>query len=239
MEKENLTKVIATHTQFSRRKAEELIRLGRVKIDNRPATLGEKIGEEEKIEIDNVEIKRNNKKLYIKMNKPVGYTCTNKDFLGEKNIFSLIKLDQKLSSIGRLDKNSSGLILLTNDGDLNFKLSHPKFEHQKIYLVEIKEKHMMKSGGFVNKIKESFLRGLDIGEKTLAKAKKVETINNTTIFKITLSEGKKRQIREMFRYFDLQVESLQRIEFAGIRLGDLKEGEWKHLEDAEIKTILK
>jgi pseudouridine synthase len=237
MEKQNLTKEIALHTSFSRRKAEELIRSGMVKVDGRLANLGEKVGKTEEIKIDNIKIERDNtKKVYIKFNKPTGYTCTNKMFKGEKNIFSIIKTDYNLFSIGRLDKESSGLLLLTNDGDLNFKLSHPRFEHKKTYLVEIEEKKLMNNKDFIKKIKNSFLEGVDIGEKTLAKAKKVETENNN-LFRIVLSEGKKRQIREMLKHFDLKVKSLKRVEFSGIKIGNLKEGEWEYLNDDEIKSL--
>lgn len=235
MNKENLTKVIAENSSYSRRKAEELIRLGLVLVNNQIAQLGEKVSEKDEIKINEQKIIRN-QKIYIKLNKPVGYVCTNRSFKGEENIFSLINIREKVVSIGRLDKDSSGLLILTNDGDLNYKLSHPKFEHQKVYLVKIKNNHLLKNNIFLNELKSDFIRGIDIEEKTLAKAKKLEIISEQT-FKIILSEGKKRQIRRMFGFFGLRVESLKRIEFANIKLGDLAEGQWKNLSKEEINIL--
>ncbi|MCK9438933.1 MAG: pseudouridine synthase [Patescibacteria group bacterium] len=237
MNKENLTKVIAENSNYSRRKAEELIKLKMVSVNEQVAQLGEKVFGEDKIKINGQKLVRN-QKIYIKLNKPVGYVCTNRSFKGEKNIFSLINIKEKIVSIGRLDKDSSGLLILTNDGDLNYKLSHPKFEHQKVYLVKIKNDNLLKNNCFLKKIKNEFMKGVDIEEKTLAKAKKLEIINEQN-FKIILSEGKKRQIRRMFGFFGLKVESLKRIEFAGIKLDDLTEGEWKNLNKEEINILKK
>lgn len=237
MNKENLTKVIAENSNYSRRKAEELIKLKMVSVNEQVAQLGEKVFGEDEIKINGQKLVRN-QKIYIKLNKPVGYVCTNRSFKGEKNIFSLINIKEKIVSIGRLDKDSSGLLILTNDGDLNYKLSHPKFEHQKVYLVKIKNDNLLKNNCFLKKIKNEFMKGVDIEEKTLAKAKKLEIINEQN-FKIILSEGKKRQIRRMFGFFSLKVESLKRIEFAGIKLDDLTEGEWKNLNKEEINILKK
>jgi pseudouridine synthase len=237
MNKENLTKVIAENSNYSRRKAEELIKLKMVSVNEQVAQLGEKVFGEDEIKINGQKLVRN-QKIYIKLNKPVGYVCTNRSFKGEKNIFSLINIKEKIVSIGRLDKDSSGLLILTNDGDLNYKLSHPKFEHQKVYLVKIKNDNLLKNNCFLKKIKNEFMKGVDIEEKTLAKAKKLEIINEQN-FKIILSEGKKRQIRRMFGFFGLKVESLKRIEFAGIKLDDLTEGEWKNLNKEEINILKK
>lgn len=235
MNNENLTKIIAENSSYSRRKAEELIRLGLVLVNNQIAQLGERVSKEDEIKINGQKIIRN-QKIYIKLNKPVGYVCTNRSFKGEENIFSLINIKEKIVSIGRLDRDSSGLLILTNDGDLNYKLSHPKFEHQKIYLVKIKNNHLLKNNIFLNELKSDFIRGIDIEEKTLAKAKKLEIINEQT-FKVILSEGKKRQIRRMFGFFGLRVESLKRIEFANIKLGDLAEGQWESLSKEEISIL--
>lgn len=237
MNKENLTKVIAENSIYSRRKAEELIRSKRVLVNDKMAQLGEKVFIDDEIKVNGQKVIRN-KKIYIKLNKPAGYVCTNKNFKGEKNIFSLINIKEKVSSIGRLDKDSSGLLILTNDGDLNYKLSHPKFEHNKTYLVVIKDDEQLKNKNFLNKLKGDFVKGINIEEKTLAKARKIEIVNERS-FKIILSEGKKRQIRRMFDFFDLKVDSLKRIEFAGIKLDGLKEGQWKNLSKEEVEVLKK
>lgn len=237
MNKENLTKVIAENSIYSRRKAEELIRSKRVLVNDKMAQLGEKVFIDDEIKVNGQKVIRN-KKIYIKLNKPAGYVCTNKNFKGEKNIFSLINIKEKVSSIGRLDKDSSGLLILTNDGDLNYKLSHPKFEHNKTYLVVIKDDEQLKNKNFLNKLKGDFVKGINIEEKTLAKARKIEIVNERS-FKIILSEGKKRQIRRMFDFFDLKVESLKRTEFTGIKLDGLKEGQWKNLSKEEVEVLKK
>ena len=237
MEKINLTKLIAQRSHHSRRKAEALIREGLVKVDGVLAKLGDKFNDNCKIEINNKKIETKlDKKIYLKINKPTGYICTNKNFLREKNIFSLIPLTEKLFSVGRLDKDSCGLIILTNDGDLNYQLTHPKFEHQKTYLVKLNSNKKLEDSIFIREIIKYFKGGINIEEKTLAKAKNVEYLGNNN-FKIILTEGKKRQIRKMFAFFDLSVKELKRIDFAKIKLEDLKTGEWKFLSPKEINLL--
>lgn len=239
MEKINLTKLIAQRSHHSRRKAEALIREGLVKVDGVLAKLGDKFNDNCKIEINNKKIEtKEDKKIYLKINKPIGYTCTNKTFFGEKNIFSLIPLVEKLFSVGRLDKDSCGLIILTNDGDLNYQLTHPKFEHQKTYLIKLYYDKKLEDSNFIREIIKYFKNGIDIEEKTLARAKNIEYLGNNN-FKIILTEGKKRQIRKMFAFFDLNIRELKRIDFAGIKLDDLKTGEWKYLNSEEIKLLKK
>ncbi len=236
MEKINLTKLIAENSPYSRRQAEKLIREGVVKIDNRPAKLGEKANDISTIKINGKKLIGTDKKIYIKLNKPSGYVCTNRFFKGEKNIFSLINLPERLFSLGRLDKDSCGLIILTNDGNLTYKLTHPKFEHDKVYVVKLKNDSRLKENDFIKRITGSFKKGLNIGEKTLAKAQAINQIGENE-FEIILSEGKKRQIREMFRVFGLEVSFLKRISFAGIKLGNLKEGQWVNLTKEEIEIL--
>ena len=235
MIKINLTKLIADNSNYSRRQAEKLIRDEKVKINDRPATLGEKVSLDTEVFIDNKKIKKTNEKIYIKLNKPCGYVCTNKVFKNEKNIFSLVKdkTTQRLFSLGRLDKNSCGLIILTNDGNLTYQLTHPKFEHKKIYIVKLKNDIRLKDTSFINKLTNEFKKGIDINEKTPAKMKEIKQIEENE-FEITLTEGKKRQIREMFKYLELEVDFLKRINFAGINLGNLKEGQWIDLNEKEI-----
>lgn len=245
MEKINLTKLIAESSPYSRRQAEQLIRDGLVFVNGKRAELGEKHDNNISIEIEGkvIQHKQGEKKIYIKLNKPAGYVCTNRSFKGERNIFSLLKNApqiETLFSIGRLDKDSCGLLLITNDGDTNYRLSHPKFEHQKVYLVEVasagvfQDKFFLES--FLEKMMKSFRSGVDIEQETLAKAKRIEYLGDRK-FKIILTEGKKRQIREMFKYFKLRVVKLKRIQFAGIELNNLKESEWKYLSPEEEKML--
>ena len=238
MEKINLNKFIADNSSYSRRQTEDLIRKGLVKINGKTAELGQKIKSQDEVEVNGEKIRTDVKKVYIKLNKPVGYVCSNRIFKEEKNIFSLVDIDEKLFSIGRLDKDSCGLIILTNDGDLTYKLTHPKFEHQKTYLVILKKDFRLKNNNFPRELEDKFRKGVDIGEKTLAKVKEIVFLSENDI-KIVLAEGKKRQIREMFKIFNLRIERLQRINFAGVGLGALKEGEWEYLSQDEVRKLNK
>lgn len=237
MEKINLTKLIAERSHHSRRQAETLIREGLVKVNGVKASLGDKVENDCDLKINNkrIEIKQD-KKIYLKLNKPIEYTCTNKSFPGERNIFSLIPLEEKLFSVGRLDKDSCGLIILTNDGDLNYQLTHPKFEHQKTYLIKLYFDRRLEDLAFIREILRYFKNGIDIEERTLARAKNIEYLG-TNDFKIILTEGKKRQLRRMFAFFSLNIKELKRIDFAGIKLDNLKDGEWKFLTPGEIKLL--
>ncbi|MDD3711393.1 MAG: pseudouridine synthase [Patescibacteria group bacterium] len=238
MEKINLTKFIADNSNYSRRQAEVLIKKGFVIIDGKTAKLGEKANNRNEVSINGEKIKTETNKIYIKLNKPSGYVCSNKSFANELNIFSLVKIKERLFSIGRLDKDSCGLIILTNDGDLTYNLTHPKFEHQKTYLITLKKDFRLKNNNFIRDLENKFQKGIDIGEKTLAKVKEIIFLSENDI-KIILAEGKKRQIREMFKIFDLRIERLQRVNFAGVGLGSLKEGEWEYLSKDEINKLKK
>lgn len=228
-----LQKIIAQSGYASRRKAEQLIRDGSVKVNGQLAVVGDQADPDlDRITVHNQTIAAPAKKIYIKLNKPAGYTCTNRQFEGEKNIFELIPVQERLFAVGRLDKDSRGLVLITNDGDLDQYLSHPKFEHDKIYEAQV-------NGYFKNisSIRNKFLSGIDIEEGDgIAKAKNIEYLQNN-LFIITLNEGKKRQIRRMFQALNLEVSDLKRTEIAGLTLGDLKEGQWAYLNPEEIKKL--
>ncbi len=234
-----LQKIIALSGQASRREAEKMIKAGRVKINGRQACLGDRA--EEGIDIITINGKPLPKKqefIYLKLNKPIGYTCTNRVFAGEKNIFSLIPLRERLFSIGRLDKNSQGLIILTNDGALAHQLSHPRFQQEKIYEVKVSTADGQElTPKKIQEIQKFLLAGADIGEGDgLAKVKKIKYLQNNR-FVITLSEGKKRQIRRLLALKKLTVVDLKRINFAGIDLGSLNLGAWQYLSNEELKKL--
>ncbi|MFA5155138.1 MAG: pseudouridine synthase [Patescibacteria group bacterium] len=228
-----LQKIIAQSGYTSRRKAEALVRNGRVKVDGRVATIGETADPEQAtITINGKLLNAPARRIYIKLNKPTGYTCTNREFVGEKNIFQLAKVQERLFAVGRLDKDSRGLVLLTNDGALAQRLSHPRFQHDKVYEARVKEK-LARPEAVAAKLKQ----GVDIGEGDgVVKAKNVQYLQNN-LFIITLNEGKKRQIRRMFQVLGLVVVDLKRIKLAGLELGNLKEGAWANLTPAEIKKL--
>ncbi|MFP4514660.1 MAG: pseudouridine synthase [Parcubacteria group bacterium] len=238
MSKEPITKIIANSGYCSRRKAESLVRSGLVFINRKQAELGDRADKNDEIKINDKVIKTEFKLKYYLLNKPQGYTCTNRKFKGEKNIFSLLERDKninndKLNIVGRLDKDSQGLVLLTNDGNLTHKLTHPSFQHKKVYEVET-EKYLIP----FPQIQDKFRKGIDIKEKTLAKALDVKKVDKQK-FLITLSQGQNRQIRKMFAYFNIKVKKIKRIKLGPINLDLLKEGEFRKLREEEIKELKK
>ena len=220
-----LQKYIAEAGLCSRRQAEELIRTKKVLVNNKTAELGMRVDGNDQVKVYDEVLQKKEKKIYIALNKPLDYTCTNREFKNEKNIFELIDIKEKLFTVGRLDKNSHGLILLTNDGDWAQKLSHPRYEHKKIYIVKIQKPEMSEKNILIN-----FKRGVDIGEGDgVVKAKDIKVVADNE-FEITLTQGKKRQLRRMFGALNCRVKDLKRTEFADFRLGDLKEGNWENIK---------
>lgn len=230
---EVLQKYLASTSDLSRRQAESLIRAGKVKVNGKIAFLGQRAEPGDEIYLSGKKLGEKKDFIYLKLNKPKGYVVSNRVFKEEKNIFSLIPKQERLFAVGRLDKNSRGLILLTNDGDLANRLSHPRYEHEKEYEIVLKD---LKDKKEID-IKKSFLRGIDIGEGdglVRAKAFSAEAGNK---FKVVLTQGKKRQLRRMFKALGLEVVDLKRTRFAGLGLSGLKEGESKPLSKQEL-TIL-
>ncbi|OGF26902.1 hypothetical protein A2331_02525 [Candidatus Falkowbacteria bacterium RIFOXYB2_FULL_34_18] len=219
-----LQKFISQSGHCSRRKAEQLIREKMVTVNDKLAELGMKINENDGVYIGKTKIQPLAEKIYIILNKPAGYTCTNRKFKGEKNIFELVPAYPSLHAVGRLDKNSRGLLLLTNDGELTQKLTHPKYEHEKKYKVKIKEAKIN-----INLIINNMKSGIDIGDGDgTVKVKNIMYIKNNT-FLIILTEGKKRQIRRMFTVLGYKIEDLVRIAMGKLELKNLPEGKYKHI----------
>src|SRR3989339_1205689 len=134
-----LQKYISNSGHCSRRQAVELIRAGGVKVNGETAELGRKVSDIDTVEINGIKIINPKEKIFIVLNKPVGYTCTNRSFKGEKNVFELLPSEYRnLHVVGRLDKNSRGLVLLTNDGDYTLRATHPRYEHEKRYIVDFR-----------------------------------------------------------------------------------------------------
>ncbi len=236
-----LTKFIASAGVCSRRKAEELIRNSistyRVLVNKEPATLGMTVSEEDEVMVDK-QVLSQCKKIYLIINKPKGYTCTNEVFKGEKNVFSLLPNDlrqEKLFAVGRLDKDSRGLLILTNDGDWAQQLTHPRFNHGKVYQVLVKKRDSKVRSNPLIELK----KGVDIGEDDgRVKAKQIEFVQESSdsiIFRLVISEGKKRQIRRMFAAISWEVVDLWRIKIGNISLGNLYDGKWRFLSEREIR----
>jgi len=228
-----LQKYLAHAGVCSRRKAEEHILNGRVKVNQTIVTeLGTKIDlEKDKIFFNNepIVLKQETPKIYIALNKPVGYvsSCSRQK---SKIVLDLINIDDRVYPVGRLDKDSKGLLLLTNDGDLHNKLSHPSFNHEKEYIVTS-----------VYPISESGLKAMAQGiviDKVITRKAKVRRVSENQ-FNIVLKQGKNRQIRKMVGKIGNTVDTLQRVRIANINLGNLEEGKWRYLTHKEIKQLTK
>ncbi len=228
-----LQKYIAESGYSSRRKAEELIRDGQVTVNGELAELGMRAGEKDIVEVNGEKVTLPKDKIYIILNKPKGYTCTNRQFKNEKSIFELVDLKIRLFTVGRLDKDSEGLVILTNDGDFSQKITHPKFEHEKKYIVEVAALRMPK-----NELIKKMRKGIYIGDGDgIVRVKKITNLENNK-FEIVLTEGKKRQIRRMFGELNCRVVSLKRVSIGNIILGELQSGEWQYLEKEIITKEL-
>lgn len=235
---ERLQKYMARCGVASRRKCEEIILSGEVRInDNIVSELGVKINpEKDKVTYKGNIIKPEEKKLYIMLNKPEGYITSVKDEKGRKTILDLVKVEERIYPIGRLDYDSSGLILLTNDGDIYNKIIHPRVNIGKKYIATCR-------GEFSKEEIKRFESGIDIGGYITAEAKMtlldIEKKNNlvNSVVEIIIHEGKNRQIRRMCEALGHEVLSLKRVEVGSIKLGYLKKGQWRNLTDEELKYI--
>lgn len=231
-----IQKAIAASGYCSRRKAEALVREGEVEVNGEIALVGQEVDpKKDKIKVLGHAISAAEDFVYLKLNKPIGYVCTAAKFKNEKSIFDLLDVKERIFPVGRLDKNSRGLVLLTNDGSLTQKLAHPRFEHDKIYEVRLRDDFAFEP----LRVARALEKGMDIGEGDgFVKAKKAEYLQNGN-FAITLSEGKKRQIRRMFAALGFQVEDLKRTEISGLKLGNLPEGKFAYLSTSELENLKK
>ena len=216
----------------SRRSAEGLITAGRVSVNGLVVSvLGEKVMPGDLVCLDGVPVRLENVFQYFLLNKPAGYICSAFDPQNRPLAISLLPrgIKERLYNVGRLDFNSSGLIIFTNDGGFAAKISHPSAEIEKEYILET-------SGLIPDVVCESFLGGITI-EGIVYKAKCVERLGKRSI-RVVLIEGKNREIRRVFSHFHLHLISLQRVRIGSILIGDLKEGESRSLSNREISDLL-
>ena len=219
----------------SRRASEKLILDGRVSVNGRPEKeLGVKVdAQHDAVAVDGQPVKPK-RKLYIALNKPRGYLCSRQTEANYKLIGDLLPKEwSNLYSVGRLDRESEGLIFLTNDGDFSLRLTHPRYGVVKTYLAII--------GGRVEEaMLKKFTQGItDRGERLRAKsAKLLRASNRQSLVELELSEGKNREVRRLFESQGLEVLELKRTRIGRIRLGELPPGKWRTLTEAEIKSLL-
>lgn len=233
-----INKYIASCGVASRRKSEQFILAGKVKINGEVVeNLATEVNEStDVVELDGKILSLEEKKVYYILNKPKGYICTRFDKKGRKTIYDLIqgKISERVFSVGRLDYDTEGLLILTNDGDLSNLLTHPKNEIEKTYVAKI-------SGELSKEKIKQFQQGLtfDDGFKTAPAKLEVLEKEKTGLTKteVKIHEGKNRQVRRMFEQIGCQVEFLKRTQFAFLKLGALKRGELKELSKEDVKKL--
>jgi 23S rRNA pseudouridine2605 synthase/23S rRNA pseudouridine2604 synthase len=215
----------------SRRKGEEYIKAGWVKVNGKVVTeLGVKVDPaRDAVEVDSAAIRSDSAPIYIALNKPEGVvsSCHQEN---EHIVMDLLDISDRVYPIGRLDKESTGLLLLTNDGQLHHRLTHPSFNHEKEYEVTV-----------AKPLPEGALRKLAEGLPMMGTRTRPARVNRISArrFRIVLQEGKNRQIRRMVRKVGSRVTSLKRIRIANIKLGNLPTGSWRHLTERETEKLLK
>ena len=242
---ERINKYIAGTGLCSRRKAEELIIAGKIKLNGKVVTeLGTKVDpEKDKIEYNGKIIKAEEDNVYILLNKPIGYLCTSSDDRERKTVMDLVKVKERVVPVGRLDMNTSGMIILSNDGEFINKVTHPKNEISKTYLVGLKyeisdnEIESIKNGIEINGASESKWNKEQEYKPYLAKPESIKRIDENTV-EITIHEGKNREVRKIFEALGKKVLKLQRIQIGKLRLGDLKSGKWRYLTEKELSDII-
>lgn len=234
MEPIRLQKYLASKGVASRRKAEEIILAGRVSVNGEIIReLGTKVREEDSIEVDGKAIQKVQENIYIMLNKPTGYITSVRDQFNRPTVLDLVKdVKERIYPVGRLDYDTSGLIILSNDGEFTYRLTHPKHETNKVYIAEIKgvpteeEIYQVRSGLVIDGHTTS-PAGFEILERK----------PNSSVVKITIHEGRNRQVRKMCAMIYHPVINLQRVAVGPVLLGELPLGKWRHLSEGEIKEL--
>ncbi len=234
---ERLQKVMAQAGVASRRASEEIIKSGRVSVNGKIVKeLGTKVSKKDIILVDGKPIIKENKVYYV-LNKPTGYMTTLSDDLGRRTVMDLFNkedLENRIYPIGRLDYDTSGVLLFTNDGELAYKLTKSAKEVEKSYQVRIKGK--LSQGDIIKLMKGIELDGIKT-KRARVEVLSVDKVNDSSSIKLTITEGRNRQVRRMCEALGHEVKKLKRLSFAGITLEDLPEGAYRPLKPHEIKKL--
>lgn len=231
---ERLQKVIASSGLTSRRKAEELITAGKVKVNGRVVTeLGTKVSASDQIEVNNRLIEKEQKEYYL-LNKPRGVITSTSDDKERKTVTDLINTSARIYPVGRLDYDTTGVLLLTNDGEFANIIMHPASEIDKVYLAKLEG---IIKGEQINQLKEGVLIDAIPVKASRVKLKKVNPEANTSMVEITIHEGKNHQVKKMFEAVGYHVEKLTRKRVGIFDLKNLKSGEYRKLTPKEVQII--
>ena len=234
---ERLQKYLAECGIASRRKCEEYIIQGKVQVNGKTITeLGVKVNpEKDKITFEGKNVKQEERKVYILLNKPIGYVTTSDEQFGRDKVLDLVKVRERVVPVGRLDMYTSGALILTNDGDFVYKVTHPKHEITKTYTVTVK-------GIIKNEEVEQLRKGVKIDDYTTRPAKvkilKTDEEKDISRLEITIHEGKNRQVRKMCEAVGRNVVALHRSKIGNIGVKDIELGKWRYLKDFEVKTLI-
>ena len=230
-----LQKYLAVAGIASRRKADEIIKKGIVEINGKIVTEPwYKVKESDCVKVGGKKIYPQEKMVYIMLNKPLNVVSTTKDEFSRKTVIDLISgVKERIYPVGRLDYETTGLLILTNDGKFAYKLTHPKHEIEKTYIAEVK-------GIVDNKLIETFKKGIyfDNFKASPAKLKILKRSKDTSILEIKIHEGKKHQIRKMCDVVGYPVISLKRVALGCLKLDNLPEGEWRYLTKEEVENVM-
>lgn len=224
-----LNKFLSEAGVCSRREADRLIEAGKVTVDGMLAVMGTKVNGDQVICVDGKVVSHNEKMVLLAFNKPVGIVCT-AEKREKNNIVDYINYPQRIFPVGRLDKDSQGLILMTNNGDIVNKMMRAHNKHEKEYIVEVNKP-----------ITEEFLKGMSKGVPildTVTRECKVTRMGKTT-FRIIITQGLNRQIRRMCEYFGYQVTKLERVRIMNIKLGNLPQGKYRNITEKELDELEK
>ena len=229
-----LNKFLSDAGICSRREADRLIEAGKVMIDGRTAVLGDKVNDSQRVTVNGREVIRNDELILLALNKPEGIECTT-DASNPDNIVDYIHYPKRVYPIGRLDKNSTGLILLTNTGELVDQILRSSNQHEKEYVVTVDHRI---SPDFLKQMSEGVEIYIDNEDRSVTTRKcKIEQISDNR-FSIILTQGFNRQIRRMCKALGYSVTALKRVRVMNIRLDDLKEGSWREVTEDEIRKLL-
>lgn len=227
-----LNKYLADCGVGSRRECDKLIADGCVKINGKIASLGANVEENDSVSVNGRRVTPKTKNYYIMLHKPKGCVTTVKDDLGRKTVMDFIDIKARLFPVGRLDYDTEGLLILTNDGDVANKLTHPKNNVEKVYVARL-------SGSLTEAERQTLERGVEIdGRKTMpARVKILAKDEHHTRVEVTITEGRNRQVKKMFESVGKEVEFLKRVAEGELRLGGLQRGKYRFLNDREIEYL--
>ncbi len=227
-----LNKYLADCGVGSRRECDKLIADGCVKINGKIASLGANVEENDSVSVNGRRVTPKTKNYYIMLHKPKGCVTTVKDDLGRKTVMDFVDIKARLFPVGRLDYDTEGLLILTNDGDVANKLTHPKNNVEKVYVARL-------SGSLTEAERQTLERGVEIdGRKTMpARVKILAKDEHRTRVEVTITEGRNRQVKKMFESVGKEVEFLKRVAEGELRLGGLQRGKYRFLNEREIEYL--